>query len=136
MKTFNFKKVANLSLETLIDAFNELCSSQCCDDDRVYRMDELNVIYSDPWEACRAFYFGYRYNPYATEETQRESSSPCDDYFFYNGYGNICTIQYESDVYKYICGNLERFEESDILETFNQYFDDESEYTIESDENA
>lgn len=57
--------------------YNEYLSENNYEDYFLYSMDEFNEIMSgtDPWEIARSAFYG--------------DFKPCDDYFRFNGYGNL-----------------------------------------------
>jgi len=63
-----------------VQAINENLESQGYYDDIIYLFDEdtINELFSNPWDALRATHFG--------------DTNFTDDYFRFNGYGNIETL--------------------------------------------
>ena len=59
-------------------------------DDMLYPMDEISEFITDVWEALRSSFFGYDYNPYRDEN--RDQFNPNRDYFAFNAYGNLVSI--------------------------------------------
>ena len=55
-------------------------------DDYIYFMDSFDEIMDGmtPWEIARAAFYGNRFNP-------------CDDYFYFNGYGNLESFAHADD---------------------------------------
>lgn len=130
MKTINYNKIdENLSNNTIVAAYNELCEIESRYDDRLYGMDELDEIYPKSSDLLPRWFHGYRFNPYNSEA--REENNPYDDYFFFNGYGNICTVQ-EYDVTKFCDFSI--FEEDNIREVLSQYADEDDFMDGEDDE--
>lgn len=78
-----------LTVNELVNLFNDYCDDNNYDVDRIYAFDEstINELFSDPWEALRSAHFG--------------DINFTDDYFQFNGYGNIETLadwQIENDL--------------------------------------
>ena len=63
-----------------VQAINEHLESQGYNDDMIYSFDEdtINEFFSNPFEALRSAHFG--------------EINFTDDYFIFNGYGNIETL--------------------------------------------
>lgn len=63
-----------------VQALNEHYENLGYDDDMIYSFDEdtINELFSNPWDALRATHFG--------------DANFTDDYFQFNGYGNIETL--------------------------------------------
>lgn len=63
-----------------VQAINEHLENQGYHDDMIYNFDEdtINELFSNPWDALRATHFG--------------DTNFSDDYFRFNGYGNIETL--------------------------------------------
>lgn len=72
--------------EEIIMLHNNYCEACNRMDDYVYFMDDFNEIMSGvkPWEIARAAFYGTRFNP-------------CDDYFYFNAYGNLESLAYAED---------------------------------------
>lgn len=63
----------------------------CLYDDKCFPMEELNEIYqcTEPLEILRRAFYGYD-EPY--KGGQREPFNPNRNYFYFNGYGNLVSI--------------------------------------------
>ncbi len=63
-----------------VQAINDHLENQGYNDDMIYTFDEdtINELFSNPWDALRATHFG--------------DTNFSDDYFRFNGYGNIETL--------------------------------------------
>ena len=83
-------------VELEVDEFNEIMNELGYYDNMVFDMGEIDEHFESPYDALQSAYFG--------------SFNPNDDYFTYNGYGNLETI-HELDLYYY----MEDYE-SDIIE--------------------
>ena len=57
-------------------------------------MDMLDEFFNSSWEAIRSAFYGGRYG------FERDSFNPNDDYFVFNGHGNIESIPYIEDWYE------------------------------------
>ena len=108
----------NLSDEELIAIHNEYCSESNNTDNCVYSMDEFNEITDgmENWEIARSCFFG--------------DFRPCDEYFFFNGYGNLESFDfpsqdnapiYISDIADYIERNNDSLYCDDIAEILEQF---------------
>lgn len=93
-------------------------------DDCIYPMDEVSEFITDVWEALRSSFYGYDWAPGAdSERSLREQFNPNRDYFAFNGYGNLTSI----DGY-YYTDWLERcIDEDDFIEwcTEQGYIDED-----------
>ena len=72
----------NMDINDLVNIHNEYCDAANYPDNRIYSMEEFDELMSGstPWEIARsAFYGDFR---------------PCDDYFYFNGYGNLASFDY------------------------------------------
>lgn len=88
-------------MELFADCVEELDG---CDgflgDDRLYRMDELNDLYTDVEEALRSAYYGYDAETWTVKENgEKEYGAFCPnrEYFGFNGYGNL--VSYDTRDY-------------------------------------
>ncbi len=69
-------------------------------DDRLYRMDELNELYTDVEEALRRAYYGHDGETWTVKENgEKEYGAFCPnrEYFGFNGYGNF--VSYDTRDY-------------------------------------
>lgn len=57
-------------------------------DDMIYPMDEIDELFSSVWDALRGAFFGGRYG------YDKDSFNPNDDYFYFDGYGNLVSVTY------------------------------------------
>lgn len=69
-------------------------------DDRIYSMDELSELYSgtDPIELLNRAYFGYDAETWNTDSYGHKEYGPFNpnrDYFTFNGYGNLVSMDYK-----------------------------------------
>ena len=64
----------------------------CLYDDKIYPMDDLNEFFSNekPDEIIRRAFYGY--DETYTKDEQREPFNPNRDYFYFNGSGNLVSI--------------------------------------------
>lgn len=62
-------------------------------DDCIYEMDMISEFITDVWEALRSSFYGYDWAPGAdSDHNLREQFNPNRDYFAFNGYGNLVSI--------------------------------------------
>lgn len=69
--------IDNMDNADIIALHNEYCNAVNSYYDWVYYMSEFDEIMSgvEPWEVARSAYYG--------------DFRPCDEYFYFNGYGNL-----------------------------------------------
>lgn len=121
-KEFNnyedFNAIADGMTESqCMDMIREYCEKFNRTDHEVYDMEMIDEFFNKPSDILTSWFYGYRYNPFNHEA--REENNPNDEYFYFNGYGNICTIQRY-----YLCEYLK-----DLVEDM----DWAKEYLIEND---
>lgn len=91
--------------ETNEDIFNE-CIEELdshngyLGDDRYYHMEDLNDFYHDtePLELLNRCFYGYDADNYTTDSSGNKTHcefNPNREYFKYNGYGNLVSINYK-----------------------------------------
>ena len=97
-----------------VDEFNEIMNELGYYDNMIFDMGEIDEHFVSPYDALQFAYFG--------------SFNPNDDYFTYNGYGNLETIHeldlpyymedYEGDIIELLesRGELEEYINLDDLE--------------------
>lgn len=98
------------SAAELVNIHDEYCYSNNYMDDYVYSMDEFDEIMSSqsPLEIARCAYYG--------------DFCPAHDYFWVNGYGNLCSADFQPDVIstediaEYIDANDDALNNDDIAE--------------------
>lgn len=100
-----------LSNKTLLTMWNEYCQEECYDD-YIYNIEEFDEIMQneDPYDIARQVYYG--------------DFCPVCDYFKFNGYGNLKSIDefelqeyiYLSDLADYIIRNDYDFNDLDLRE--------------------
>ena len=76
-------------------------------DGYIYRMDDFNEHFTEPWEAVRSAFYGERHG------FTGDSFNPNDEWFTHNGYGNLVSIPYPLD---YLEDMLEEMVESGIFD--------------------
>ena len=99
-----------MSTAELTNIHNEYCNSIDYMDNYVYSMDEFDEIMSSlsPWEIARCAYYG--------------NFCPAHDYFWFNGYGNLCSADFQPDIIstediaEYIDANDDALNNDDIAE--------------------
>lgn len=64
----------------------------CLYDDKIYPMENLNEIYqgTEPEEILRRAFYGY--DEPCNKDEQRQPFNPNREYFYFNGYGNLVSI--------------------------------------------
>lgn len=69
-----------------VNIWNDYTEATNNTDDQIYNMDEFDELFSDtkPWEIARACFYSRRFNP-------------SDNWFWFNGYGNVESADYISD---------------------------------------
>lgn len=102
--------INSLTVSELVTLWNEYCDALNWGDGMIYPFDEdmVNEMFSNPWDALRSAHFG--------------DVSFNNDYFHFNGYGNIETLsdyEIEEDldwdaVAEWLNENLEKAEEYGI----------------------
>lgn len=99
---FEIREQANATLEAVDAAysFNEFLREHGNPDDTLEEMEFLDELaecggdWAKPsYILARAFY-GYRYNPYYVDDgsMEREAFNPNDQFFTFNGYGNLMSV--------------------------------------------
>lgn len=111
------KAIEEMNDRDIISLHNAYCDKTSIDK-RIYLMDDFDEVMNgvEPWEVARSCFYGRHF-------------CPVDDYFFFNGYGNIESINYIlhdertliylSDIAQYIIDNsdcLGNMEIADILD--------------------
>lgn len=99
-------------------------------DDCIYEMDMVTEFITDVWEALRSAFFGYDWAPGAdSDHNLREQFNPNKDYFAFNGYGNLVSI----DSYYYVDWLDRCITESEFVDWCVErgYLDEEDEEEIE-----
>lgn len=82
--------------EKLVEQYGNEYLQEYSPDDCIYPMDEISEFITDVWEALRSSFYGYDWNPYVEERgdtNAREQFNPNRDYFAFNGYGNLLSIE-------------------------------------------
>lgn len=92
----------NETIETMRDEekiglWNEYCNRAGREDDRIMFMEDLPELFDASharglFSLLNRFYFGH------DENDEHSSANPNRAYFYFNGYGNIVTTNYPSDV--------------------------------------
>lgn len=79
--------------ELLRDYGNEFLYEHDKADDAIYDMGSISEFITDVWEALRSSFNGYDWCPGADSDHRlREQFNPNKDYFAFNGYGNLVSI--------------------------------------------
>lgn len=77
----------------IVTLWNEYCDVHNYPDDRIYCMEELDELYSSAEEAIRRAFYGY---DDCGTDNHGESFNPNRNHFYYNGYGNLVSVEYAS----------------------------------------
>lgn len=117
------RESANKELEAVdsVLSFNEWIREKGNPDNALEDMEYLDELaecggdWAKPsYMLARAFY-GYRFNPYDPNGEHHEAFNPNDDYFTFNGYGNLVSVR-EWDWAAYWAINLNVSEYLDYVE--------------------
>ena len=79
--------------EDFVDDIEQLDAwTGCLYDDRIYPMDELNELFQgkEPEEILKRAFYGY--DETYTKDEQRQPFNPNRNFFYFNGYGNLVSI--------------------------------------------
>ena len=109
----------NMDDVSLIMAWNEY-QSNVRGEDEIYPMDWFDEIMEgrSPWEIARCCYYSGKF-------------CPAHDYFWFNGYGNVCSSDYPldniyiDDMIDYIIQNNDSLGNEEIEEILDQGEDNE-----------
>lgn len=107
-----------MSTAELVNVYNAYCDAANYMDDYIYNMDEFDEIMSGqtPWEIARCAYYG--------------DFCPAHDYFWFNGYANLCSADYPPDIIsiediaQYVDDNNDDLSNCDLAEILGE--DDEN----------
>ena len=87
----------NYDYKSLLDEYGMEYLQEMSPDDCPYEMEMIDEMFKSHWDALRAAYFGYHYNPYSDGE-HREEFKPVVEYFAFNAYANLVSIdKYDLD---------------------------------------
>ena len=108
-----------MSTAELVNVHNAYCGAANYMDDYIYNMDEFDEIMSgqSPWEIARCAYYG--------------DFCPADDYFWFNGYANLCSADYHpeiinvEDIAQYVDDNNDDLGDCDLAEILDEDNEDE-----------
>lgn len=114
--------IEEMNTAEVIDLHNRYCDENNDPDDTIYSMEDFDELMSGqkPWEIARATYFGKRFNP-------------CDDWFRFNGYGNLESFDfapgcnsgvYPSDIADYIDRSDDALDNDTIQDILDEDEDD------------
>ena len=108
--------IDNMDNADIIALHNEYCDAVNSYDNRVYYMSEFDEIMSgvEPWEVARSAYYG--------------DFRPWDNYFYFNGYGNLASGDfieqlpiYIDEITEYIADNGDSLYNDDIQKIIDEY---------------
>ena len=108
-----------MSTAELVNVHNAYCDAANYMDDYIYSMDDFDEIMSgqSPWEIARCAFYG--------------DFCPAHDYFWFNGYANLCSADYRpeiintEDIAKYIDENDDDLGDADLAEILDDEEDEE-----------
>lgn len=92
--TERFDPPKDWNFEDMLDDYGMEYLQETDSDNEPISMDDFNEFFSDCWEAVRSAIYGGRWG------FDRDSFNPTDDYFRFNGYGNVESIPYIEDYLK------------------------------------
>ena len=116
--------IENLDTETAVSAWNAYAEANNMPDDMIYSMDDFSeLVTGEAWNvACMVAYGHF---------------NPQDDYFWFNGYGNLCSSDFPDmdsnspycgrDMTDYIQDNWDALGIDEIEEIMSADEDDEDE---------
>ena len=90
------EKLMNYYRENMEDFANDIEElddwTGCLYDDKIYPMNDLNELFqgTEPEEILQRAFYGY--DETYTKDEQRKPFNPNRDYFYFNGYGNLVSI--------------------------------------------
>ncbi|MDO4800926.1 MAG: hypothetical protein Q4A15_02050 [Prevotellaceae bacterium] len=94
MKTTKYNAIKeylySLNDDELVNVHNAYCDNYGCMDDYIFNMEDIeDILYgTDKWELLRMAFYG--------------NFNPNDDYFGFNGYGNLISFGYAENLHGYI----------------------------------
>ena len=92
--TERFNAPKDWDFEDMLDDYGMEYLQENDSDNEPIDMDSFDEFLDSPWEAVRSAFYGGRYG------FDRDSFNPTDDYFRFNGYGNVESIPYLEDYLK------------------------------------
>jgi hypothetical protein len=92
--TERFNAPKDWDFEDMLDDYGMEYLQENDSDNEPIDMDSFNEYLDSPWEAVRSAFYGGRFG------FDRDSFNPNDDYFRFNGYGNVESIPYLDDYLK------------------------------------
>lgn len=121
--------------------WNAYCEATNNYDNRLECMDELPDLFDlsdrdSVFNLLNRFYFGH------DENEEHSSANPNRNYFYFNGYGNIVTTDYPSDVIDvdeltdWIISREDSLDNDEIQEILDEYLDAQDEEEEEEEEEA
>lgn len=83
--------VKNMSNSELLCMINAFCEEFDYYEKQIYEMELIDEYFKKPSDILGPWFNGYRFNPFHSDV--REENTPNADYFTFNGYGNIQTVE-------------------------------------------
>lgn len=120
-----------LDYEDLLQKYGNEYLQEMNPDDCLYSMDEMDELLNDSaYNAIQRAFYGYDYNPYREGSgSEREPFNPNRDYFGFNGYANLVSV----DSRDYVSWMDARIDEDGFIEWCIEqgYIDEEDEEEIQ-----
>ena len=119
-----------LDYEDLLRNYGNEYLQEMNPDDCLYSMDEMDELLNDSaYNAIQRAFYGYDYNPHREGNGgERESFNPNRDWFGFNGYANLVSV----DDFDYVSWMDDRIDEDGFIEwCIEQGYIDEDEEDIE-----
>lgn len=108
--------LGEMTIADLVSIHNEFCKAANYFDNYIYLMDEFDEIMSGltPWEIARSTYYG--------------TFSPVDKYFWFNGYGNLDSDHFPTNIFvEDIAEYIDRTENALYNDEIQEILDEEEE---------
>ena len=115
-----------MDYEDLIDEYGESYLSDKSPDDALLEMEMINELFETPLDAIERTFYGGRYG------WEKDSFNPNDEFFYYNGYGNLVSVN-EYDRADYLLSVIGEDNE-DFLEWGRDNYPDDFEDEEDDDE--
>lgn len=131
--------IESLDASDAVQLWNAYCEASNRYDDRLECMAELPELFDlsdrdSVFNLLNRFYYGH------DENDIHSSANPNRNYFYFNGYGNIVTTDYPSDVIdvdeltEWIVSREDSLDNDEIQEILDEYNEEEDEDEDEEEE--
>lgn len=115
-----------MDYEDLVEEYGMMYLSNEVPDDALLEMDMIDELYDSPLDAITRAFYGGRY------KWDDDSFNPNDEFFYYNGYGNLVSVnEYDKD--EYLADTIGEDNE-DFLEWGRKYYPEDFEDDEDDDE--